>query len=442
MIDGARETLRWLKNLISHASPVMKALYILLFGVLFAIAVIFIPFFNNLSEYFSKAHPMAQSFLLVFLFAGIIASVLFSYERGHRVDQLKDETSRLSREVKDLTDKLNAEKMESAEKLKAAQTVNEQLESRWNALADVEARQNIWQRPWLPTAPPFIPTHERGTRTRFLSMLNLKGGVGKTTLTANLAACSALMEDPLRVLILDLDFQGSLSDHTVDPQLARLQSANDNTVLRLLDADFDGNHLNRLMTPMFHVPGVKVVLATDELESTDFRLQAEYFVREDREVRFLLRERLHCQAIFHQFDLVIFDCPPRLTTSAVNALACSDFVLIPTKLDQDSINSVPRTIRWLDRLAGVVPAQLLGIVANDVSLWEGSLTKSDQNSYNYLRAVVAQSRAGNPEFVFQATIKSDSKIPPAVRGVVSSVNPKQRPIFAEFVRELRRRIDL
>jgi cellulose biosynthesis protein BcsQ len=159
-------------------------------------------------------------------------------------------------------------------------------------------------------------------------------------------------------------------------------------------------------------------------------------------VRFLFRQQFHCQALFSQFDLIIFDCPPRLTTSAVNALTCSDYVLIPTKLDQDSINSVPRTIKWLDQLAGLVCAQLVGVVANDVSLRTGKLTAADQNSYNYLAEVVAQCRAGNRGFVFEATIKSDSRIPPVTRGVVACVDDEARGLFLPFVRELRRKISL
>jgi cellulose biosynthesis protein BcsQ len=420
----------------------MKVLYVILICALFTLAVVFIPFFSHLSDYFAKANSLVQLFILLFLFVSVIASVLFAFERGHRVDALKEENCRLTRDLNNLGSQLITMQADWEEKLKTARHVNEQLESRWNALADVEARQNIWQRPFAAANSPFVSAEQRRSRTRFLSVINLKGGVGKTTLTANLAACLAVREQPLRVLIVDLDFQGSLSNHTVDPQLVQIQTANRNTVGRLLDSGFDARYLNGLLTPMFKVPGAKVVLANDELESVDYRLQAEYFVKSDREVRFLFRQHLHCPTVFQQFDLVIFDCPPRLTTSAINALACSDFVLIPTKLDQDSIISVPRTIKWLDLLAGVVSAQLVGVVANDVSVRAGKLTQADQNSYNYLGDVVAQWRAGNREFVFQSKIKSDPKIPPCERGVAACVEETPREFFRDFVGELTRRINL
>ena len=56
-------------------------------------------------------------------------------------------------------------------------------------------------------APPFRPLSQR--RTPIFSLVNLKGGVGKTTITANLAV--AMSQHGWRVLVVDLDYQGSLS---------------------------------------------------------------------------------------------------------------------------------------------------------------------------------------------------------------------------------------
>src|SRR5208282_5050929 len=50
----------------------------------------------------------------------------------------------------------------------------------------------------------------RDSRVRVIVIANLKGGVGKTTITANLAAYFALKRY-LRVLVIDLDYQGSLT---------------------------------------------------------------------------------------------------------------------------------------------------------------------------------------------------------------------------------------
>ena len=60
--------------------------------------------------------------------------------------------------------------------------------------------------------PPFRPRADR--RAVIISVLNLKGGVGKTTLTANLAATLATADRP--ALVIDLDYQRSLSMLLVD----------------------------------------------------------------------------------------------------------------------------------------------------------------------------------------------------------------------------------
>ena len=65
----------------------------------------------------------------------------------------------------------------------------------------------IWEVPVTGNASPFRSLSQR--RTPILSLLNLKGGVGKTTITANLAV--AMFQQGWRVLVVDLDHQGTLS---------------------------------------------------------------------------------------------------------------------------------------------------------------------------------------------------------------------------------------
>src|SRR5262249_7418241 len=65
-----------------------------------------------------------------------------------------------------------------------------------------------WERPVPPDAPRFVPLGAE-RRCPIISLLNLKGGVGKTTLTLNLAA--ALADREKTVLMVDCDHQRSLS---------------------------------------------------------------------------------------------------------------------------------------------------------------------------------------------------------------------------------------
>jgi cellulose biosynthesis protein BcsQ len=88
------------------------------------------------------------------------------------------------------------------------------------------------------------------------------------------------------------------------------------------------------------------------------------------DIRFLLRRALHAEAIQERFDYVLIDCPPRLTTACINALAASDYLLIPAQPEPISARSVPHLLRRLRELRDVgvlFDLRVLGIVANMVS---------------------------------------------------------------------------
>jgi chromosome partitioning protein len=84
---------------------------------------------------------------------------------------------------------------------------------------------------------------------------------------------------------------------------------------------------------------------------------------EERDVRYLLAELILSPEIQSDFDVILLDSPPRLTTAAVQALAASRHLLIPTILDRLSVEAVEKFVTQIDinrtiwpslRLAGVV----------------------------------------------------------------------------------------
>jgi chromosome partitioning protein len=88
------------------------------------------------------------------------------------------------------------------------------------------------------------------------------------------------------------------------------------------------------------------------------------------DIRYLLRAALHSDVIQERYDYVLIDCPPRLTTACINALAASDYILIPAQAEQVSAGSVYHLLRRLRPLreGGVIPdLKVLGIVGNMVS---------------------------------------------------------------------------
>lgn len=236
--------------------------------------------------------------------------------------------------------------------------------------------QNLWTAAVRGEAARFVPRGER--LTPIISLLNLKGGVGKTTITAYLAA--ALAETGRRTLCLDLDHQGSLANLCLPPDAQGQLKKNGLFLAALLQREADlAGHL-RLMAAEAR-PGLHVVMAGEQLANVEQDLLANWHLgRAKRDARFLLRQALHDETTWKEFDVILLDCPPRLSAACINAVTASDFVMIPTLLERRSAESVPRLIRWLQdiRAAGSPTLQVLGVVASRVRLYGGRMTKADR----------------------------------------------------------------
>jgi len=314
----------------------------------------------------------------------------------------------------------------------AAREQARQLQERWDHLLEVECRDNLWRRPYSVAPPTFVPRLNR--KTRFITMLNLKGGVGKTTLTANLAACLACGPRRLRVLLVDIDFQGTLSAATLAPNILQDCHRTDRIVNALLTSvDGSGALPYRLAVGMNGVEGAEVIAARDTLDTVEFQAQAQYFLNSEQDIRFRFRSHFHKPEVFERYDVVIFDSPPRVTASVVNAIAASDYVLIPTKLDQGSIDAVPRTVGWLRSLESVSSAEILGVVAMQVRVRLGRLVAADQVAYNRLREVV-RSESGK-DLLFSHFVRND-RLAIGQRGLVAGVREDGRAIFEPVAQEL------
>ena len=92
------------------------------------------------------------------------------------------------------------------------------------------------------------------------------------------------------------------------------------------------------------------------------------FDRHRPDPRFFLRQALHEPGL--GYGWCCSDCPPRLTTACVDALAASDFVLVPVVPDPVSTRAVENLLRTLQRFRDELCPELavLGVVPNMVRL--------------------------------------------------------------------------
>lgn len=206
------------------------------------------------------------------------------------------------------------------------------LQQKLNRLFEALRKQNdagLWTT-FAPNPPNGLKVPASDRRPKILTVANNKGGVGKTTVVGNLLAYFDRKKS-LRVLAIDLDYQGSLSTLLRAERVSlgqRRSSVNDlleygATQSALLTATRGlGARLSRS----------ELVQAFYELVSLEDRLMIEWLLQENsgNDVRYRLASVLLQPEIAQRYDLVLIDVPPRLSAGTINALCCSTHVLVPT----------------------------------------------------------------------------------------------------------------
>ncbi len=171
---------------------------------------------------------------------------------------------------------------------------------------------------------------------RIITLANFKGGVGKTTISANLAI--ALSKRGYRVLIIDLDYQGSLDGRFDIGRVDYSERSGTNALLLSDGRLFDTNTLH-VLNGQFS--GISVVPAFFGLASLENKLMLQWLLQScDDDIRFQVAKKLLTEEVETRFDVIIMDTPPRLSAGTVNALCVSTDVLIPTVVDKTSTETV------------------------------------------------------------------------------------------------------
>lgn len=199
---------------------------------------------------------------------------------------------------------------------------------------------------------------------KIISIVNQKGGVGKTTITYNLAY--ALARRKKRVLALDFDPQGNLST--------------------LFETETDINreyHIHHLLInsvrelKQLHVPvlvndllrereGVSYLPAGHELSGFELTVAA---VNTPRQL--ILKKFLEKSALLDHFDYVLIDAPPTLGLLLVNILCACDGLIVPYRPDDFSRSGLLNLKNILNEIAEmeiVTPPEVIAAVPNLVEL--------------------------------------------------------------------------
>jgi chromosome partitioning protein len=197
-----------------------------------------------------------------------------------------------------------------------------------------------------------------------VSVINYKGGVGKTTLTANLGAELAWRKK--RVLLIDLDPQASLTFSLVKPEdwLRNLEPSK--TIKQWYDSLASGESLE--LSSLIHEPMVARKLRSGGvlhlipshlgLINVDLELATELggaSLRQNKLNYLRVHRRLSeglAEDAFNAYDLILIDCPPNFNVVTKTAIVASDHVLIPAKADYLSTLGIDYLRRSLNELVG------------------------------------------------------------------------------------------
>lgn len=304
---------------------------------------------------------------------------------------------------------------------------------------------------------------------KIVSVINYKGGVGKTSLTTNLAG--QLAWTGKKVLVIDLDAQASLTFSLIAPDVWSKDFAEKRTIKSWFDAFDTGSPIDlstlvykparitsllggrgslALICSHLGLINVDLELATKLGGSTLAQAKRNFIAIHQR-----LAEGL--RTLKNEYDIILIDCPPNFNIVTKTAIIASDFILVPARPDYLSTLGIDYLIRSVSGLvkdyndfanldqgahADPIDPKIMGVVFTMIQEYAQAPISSQRTFMNQVRAQPDMS-------VFEAYIKRNDTlfadapqtgVPVVLRGYSNgshqSVVDGLEAVTAEFADEL------
>jgi chromosome partitioning protein len=192
----------------------------------------------------------------------------------------------------------------------------------------------------------YLPGRREGDNLQVISVVNFKGGSGKTTTSAHLAQRLALKGH--RVLALDLDPQASLSAlHGIQPEIDLLDGGTIYDVVR-----YDDPVPVRDVIQKTYIRNLD--LSPGNLELMEFEHETPAAISRGGARMFFSRVRDVLSEVDSDYDVVVIDCPPQLGFLTMSALSASTGVLVTVHPQMLDLMSMSQFLRMTSDLLGVI----------------------------------------------------------------------------------------
>ncbi len=166
---------------------------------------------------------------------------------------------------------------------------------------------------------------------KIISLVNQKGGVGKTTTSINLSAC--LGKCGKKTLLIDLDPQGNTS--------IGLGLNNADIKYDIYDVLTENVSIKDAIIPT-KFSNLSIIPATINLAGIDIEFIKKFYENKDFHQNEQLRDKLN--EIKDNYDYLILDCPPALGILTTNALVASNSIIIPVQCEFFALEGITQLL--------------------------------------------------------------------------------------------------
>lgn len=258
-----------------------------------------------------------------------------------------------------------------------------------------------------------------------IAFMNMKGGVGKTTLCVNLADCLA-QHFGLKVLIIDMDPQFNATQYLVNQQFYLNEIfEKDKTVRSIFKIkEIDSNVLvgaesceDEMINCHIHSISEKLDLICGSLKMTE--LDGKSSKLEKR-----LRKYITQQNLKSIYDFIFIDCPPTQSVYTTATYYASDYYILPVKPDFFSklgINLFQRTIREMSD--GEHKMECLGMVFTLVQ------------EYPYVKQKISELEQKYPFYKFEHKMKQSTEVLSNAEKQMTIYNTSHRSDLIKLTKE-------